>query len=99
MELIPLARSCIESCSTSIKAMADHGGDGNFVILKDDEVETVAPGAPVTSQRFVSPHLLDAIPYPSESSRSEFQIQISSGHSSCSKIDQFIRRNADSNLC
>ncbi|KAG0504306.1 hypothetical protein KC19_N045000 [Ceratodon purpureus] len=30
----------------------------------EDTVETVAPRAPVTSERFVSPHLLESIPSP-----------------------------------
>lgn len=31
----------------------------------DEDVETVAPEAPVTSERFVDPHSLDAIAQPS----------------------------------
>lgn len=34
--------------------------------IEYNEAETVAPRASVTSDRFVSPHLLEAIPHPSE---------------------------------
>jgi len=51
--------------STTMAAAAANVGE--TTMGQDEYVETVAPKAPVTSQRFVSPHSLDAIPLPSKS--------------------------------